>query len=229
MALNELLSGDDAASALPWDAPSIESAQRAGGWRTVGQLQALEEEAMQVAREEGYRAGLAAAKPDIDARLAKLDAEVRSLAAAAQLLARPLAQLDAQVQEQLTRLSIAIARQLLRRELKTDPSQVIAVVRETVALLPAATRDVRVALHPDDAAILRERLAMPQEDGAWTLVEDPVLSRGGCRVTAGATLIDARVETRLAGVIASLLGEDRVQQRADAGADDGASAAEPAP
>ena len=228
MALNELLSGDVAASALPWDAPSIESAQHAGRWRTVGQLQALEEEAMQVAREEGFRAGFAAAKPEIDARLAKLDAEARNLAAAAQLLARPLVQLDAEVQEQLTLLSIAIARQLLRRELKIDPSQVIAVVRETVALLPAATRDVRVALHPDDAAILRERLAMPQEDGAWTLVEDPVLSRGGCRVTAGATLIDARVETRLAGVIASLLGEERLQQRADAAAEDATGATEPA-
>jgi flagellar assembly protein FliH len=216
MALNELLSGDLAAEAQTWDAPNVEELEGVGAWRTVGQLQALQEEAMQQAREEGYRAGLAAAQPDIDERLARLDTEAANFAAATALLARPLAQLDAEVQEQLTRLSIAIARQLLRRELKTDPGQVIAVVRETVALLPTATRDVRVALHPEDAAILRERLAMPQEDSAWTLVEDPVLSRGGCRVTAGATLIDARIETRLAGVIASLLGEDRAQQRSDA-------------
>jgi flagellar assembly protein FliH len=123
------------------------------------------------------------------------------------------------VQEQLTELAIAIARQLLRRELKIDPSQVIAVVRETVALLPAAARDVRVLLHPEDAALLRERLVAPQIESAWTLLEDPMMSRGGCRVTAEAAQIDARVETRLAAVMSALLGDERTAERLDSAAE----------
>ena len=39
---------------------------------------------------------------------------------------------DRQVHEQIAELAIAIARQLIRRELKTDPTQIIGVVRETV-------------------------------------------------------------------------------------------------
>jgi len=131
-------------------------------------------------------------------------------------LTRPLALLDSDMQLKLAELSVAIARQLLRRELKTDPAQVIAVVRETVALLPAAARDVRVQLHPEDAALLRERLATPQVESAWTIHEDPMMSRGGCRVTAEAAQIDARLETRLASVMAAILGETRAAERSDA-------------
>ena len=58
-------------------------------------------------------------------------------------------------------LAVTIARQLVRRELRIDPAQVIAIIRETVALLPAAARDVRVHLHPEDAAVVREKLATP--------------------------------------------------------------------
>jgi flagellar assembly protein FliH len=89
-------------------------------------------------------------------------------------------------------------------------------VRETVALLPAAAREVRVQLHPEDAALLRERLATPQAESAWTIHEDPVMSRGGCRVTAEAAQIDARLETRLAAVMTAILGEARAAARSDA-------------
>ncbi len=54
---------------------------------------------------------------------------------------------------------------LLRRELRTDPAQIIGMVRDTVALMPAATRGVRVLLHPDDAALVRER---PERGGSGT-------------------------------------------------------------
>jgi flagellar assembly protein FliH len=213
-----VLTGDSALVVQVWNAPSLEGgvAGTSGRWRTVGDIGAVETAAYEQARSEGRAEGLAAAQAEIDARLQTLDAQARIFEAAIGALARPLALMDAQVQEQLTELAIGIARQLLRRELKIDPSQVIAVVRETVALLPAAARDVRVQLHPEDAALLRERLAAPQAESVWTILEDPVMSRGGCRVTADAAQIDARVETRLAAVMSALLGEERATERAAA-------------
>ena len=130
-------------------------------------------------------------------------------------LTRPFAHAQAQLHEQIAELAVAIARQLIRRELKADPSQVIAVVRETVALLPAAARNVRVLLHPEDAALLRERLATPQAESAWTILEDPVMARGDCRVTAESAQIDARIESRLAAAITAMLGDERVNTRID--------------
>jgi flagellar assembly protein FliH len=86
---------------------------------------------------------------------------------------------------------------------------VIAIVRETVALLPATARDVRVHLHPEDASVVREKLATPSADHAWSIVEDPIMPRGGCRVTTDTAHIDARLETRIQGIMAAILGEER--------------------
>jgi flagellar assembly protein FliH len=124
-------------------------------------------------------------------------------------IALPFSDLDSQVEEQLVQLAVTIARQLVRRELRMDPSQVIAIIRETVALLPAAARDVRVHLHPEDANVVREKLATPTADRAWTIVEDPVMPRGGCRVTTDTAHIDARLETRIQSIMTAILGEER--------------------
>ena len=167
----------------------------------------------QQAWDEGYARGLEAAQAtaarELAPRLAALGQRADDLVAALDFLAAPLAELDEAVGAQLATLACAVARQVVRRELRADPAQVIAAVRETVALLPVAARDVRVHLHPDDAALVRERLAAPQAQRAWTLVEDPVLARGGCRVVTDDSDVDARLETRLGAVIAQVLGDER--------------------
>lgn len=159
---------------------------------------------------KGHAAGVAAGQAEFNAKNQLLQQHIEALDAVMQFLAKPLQQLDAQVERELVTLALTVAKHLVRRELKMDPTQVIAIVRETVGLLPAAARDVRVHLHPEDAAFVRERLAAPQAERAWTIVEDPMLSRGGCRVTTDTAQIDARLETRIGGVIASLLGDERV-------------------
>jgi flagellar assembly protein FliH len=149
------------------------------------------------------------------AQLTELERRVQRLGTILEFMAHPLRELDAEVERQLVLLAGAIARQVVRREIRLEPGQIVAVIRETVALLPATTRDVRVHLHPDDAALVRERLREPGADAAWTIAEDPVLSRGGCRVTSENSTIDARIEQRLGAAIAAVLGDDRV--RPDAG------------
>ena len=198
-----------------WDLPAVSGrsiqARRPG--KTVSEIEDVERRAYEEAFAKGREAGLAAAKVESDKQLKTLKTQVERMEAAIGQLAQPLAQVDAEVEQQLLTLALTIARQLVRRELKADPAQVIAIVRETVALLPAAARDVRVYLHPEDAAVVRERLAAPTADRAWTMVEDPVMTRGGCKVTTDTAVIDARVETRLNEVIAAMLGEERAGGR----------------
>jgi flagellar assembly protein FliH len=107
----------------------------------------------------------------------------------------------------------------VRRELKTDPAQVIAVIRECVVRLPAAARDVRVKLHPQDAAIVRELLTTnPGTERAWNIVEDPALTRGGCVVVSDSSTIDARLDSRLNAVVAAAFGDERAPgARAESG------------
>ncbi len=208
--MSSVLSGAEAPGIERWALPAVEgpSIHRRGNL-TVGELEALERAAWQEAFTQGKEAGLAAARVETETRRKNLELQAARLASILDLLAQPLKQVDAEIEKQLVTLAFTVARQLVRRELKADPTQVIAVVRDTVALLPLAARNVRVHLHPEDAALLREKLATPSADRAWTLVEDPVQSRGGCRVTTENSQIDARLETRLGAALSALLGDER--------------------
>lgn len=182
-----------------------------GRGRRVDDLNATEREAWEAGFGAGREAGVVAARKEQQALLSELERRAQRLGTILEFMARPLHQLDTEVEHQLALLAGAIARQVVRREIRLQPDQIVAVIRETVALLPAATRGARVHLHPDDAALVRERLREPGADAAWTIIEDPVLSRGGCRVTSENSTIDARLEQRLGAAIAAVLGDDRVQ------------------
>lgn len=181
--------------------------------REIEERERAEREA---ARLRGYEEGLAAGKAEMQARIAELDARISRLDSILQLLARPLEELDAQVERQLAALALTVGQQLARRELRADPAQVIAVIRECVSRLPASCRDVRVHLHPEDAAVVRERLAAPGQERAFSIVDDPTLSRGGCLIRSESSQIDARFESRLAALVNSVLGEERSPQRRSA-------------
>jgi flagellar assembly protein FliH len=194
-----------------WDAPAVAGktvqGRRAG--RTVSELEDVDRRTQQEAYSKGHAAGLAAARAESQQALNQLKTQVANFEKMLGAISQPFKDLDSQVEEQLVQLAVTIARQLVRRELRMDPTQVIAIVRESVALLPAATRDVRVHLHPEDANVVREKLATPSADRAWTIVEDPVMTRGGCRVTTDTASIDSRLDTRIQNIIASILGEER--------------------
>ena len=165
--------------------------------------------ARQEAEARGYAAGQAKAQAETQAGIAALEARVRQLDSILQLLGRPLLELDAQVDKELTQLALTVGKQLARRELQADPAQVIGIIRESLGQLPAAARDVKVHLHPEDAAVVRERLAAPTNERAWTIIEDPTLSRGGCIVRSEVSQIDARLESRVHALVMSTFGEER--------------------
>jgi len=197
------------ASILAWTVPQVEGP--VVGQRRIADLNLLEREAWEQGHAAGRAAGRAQALTEQETLTQELRTRVQRLEGVLNLQARPLAELDEIVLRQLATLAGAIARQLVRRELRTQPEQIIAVIRETVALLPAAARDVRIHLHPEDAALVRERLVEPAAERAWTLVEDPVITRGGCRISSENSSIDAQVETRLGAAIAAVLGDERNQ------------------
>jgi flagellar assembly protein FliH len=195
-----------------WDLPTVNGraiqARRPG--RTVSELEEVERRAYEEAFAKGREAGLASAKAETQQATAQLQNQVQKLEGLLRALSKPVEQVNDEVEQQLMNLTLTVAQHLVRRELRIDPAQVIAIIRETVALLPATARDVRVHMHPEDAAVVRERLATPTADRAWTIVEDPVMTRGGCRVTTDTALVDARWETRVNQVIAAMLGDERM-------------------
>ncbi|MEI7035942.1 flagellar assembly protein FliH [Fulvimonas yonginensis] len=179
------------------DAPTSAAAEPAAH-PTVSDLEALERQA----REEGYAAGLAQGLAEARAQGREQAARLASICEQA---ARPLDALDAVVEQELAQLAVVIARRVIAHELAMQPERIVQAVRQAVAALPSATRELRVRLHPDDLALLRE---LEVTEAHWHLVADPALQRGGCRLESERSRLDASLETRLSAVVDAVLGEE---------------------
>jgi flagellar assembly protein FliH len=190
------------ADAALWAAPDMNAPVSSQRLPTVSGLADLQAEAYQEAFEQGLAEGREAGRGEVRAQVDKLAGMFYDLA-------KPFEALDAEVERELLTLAMALARQIVRRELKTDPTQIIGIIREAIAALPVAAREVRVHLHPEDAAVMRQNLAPTESERAWTLIEDPVMARGGCLITTTTSRIDARLETRLGAILSELMGTER--------------------
>jgi flagellar assembly protein FliH len=185
-----------------WTAPDMDGPAAQEKPPTVSGLVDLQAEAYKEAFAQGLAEGREAGRGDVRAAVERLSGMFHDLA-------RPFEQLDADVERELLTLAMALARQIVRRELKTDPTQIIGIIRDAIAALPVAAREVRVHLHPEDAVVMRENLAPTSSERAWVIVEDPVMARGGCQITTANSRIDARLETRLNTIVSELMGTDR--------------------
>ena len=125
----------------------------------------------------------------------------------------PLQALNEDIEHQLTQLAVTLAQQLVRRELKLEPGEIIGLIRDSVKLLPGNTRNISIMLHPEDARLVRNALSMESgnEEHSWKLIEDPMITRGGCEVSAPPSSINATLENRLSALAASVLGGEREQ------------------
>ncbi len=184
-----------------WDVPVIET-EAAEAPLTAGKLEAIQKEAYEEAWRVGHAEGLREGREAAAERVERLEQLLGALA-------EPFETLDESVETQLVELAMAVARQLFRREIRVEPTHVVGVVREAINLLPIASQDVQVHLHPEDAALVRELLSPSDTDPAWVISEDPLLSRGGCRVTTQNSQIDSTAEARLQAVIAAVVGDER--------------------
>lgn len=199
--MSESAAEPEGGNAERWSAPAIDGSD-GPGLMTAEKLEALQREAWDEAWQSGHAEGLEAGRQEMQAAAA-------GLTSIADALAAPLAKTDEAVVEQLVELAALVVRKLFQREIDINPGHVVGVVREAIALLPIAARDVRVQLHPDDARLVRDALSSADGEQSWSIVEDPLVSRGGCRVITATSRIDATAESRLKTVLAKLLGERR--------------------
>lgn len=205
--MSRIIPAAEVGAVATWGPPAVEGsgpARRAsgGGPVTAGVLADLQAEAYREAFQQGLRDGTTAGREQVRAQVERLDQLLTDLA-------RPFTEIDETVQHELVSLAMALARQIVRRELRQDPTQIIGIVREAIGQLPVAARDVRVQLHPEDAAIVREHLAPVENERAWALVEDPMMMRGGCQVISASSRIDVRLEKRLGALLSELMGSER--------------------
>lgn len=184
-----------------WQAPEVGTRPRPPAPRT---------EEVTDARQQGWQAGFAEGRAaGMQAAREQLAAGSTALESMLDALAQPFESLEQRFHEEVVELVRAIVRQLLRRETRIDPRHIIGVVREGLASLPMAATDIVVRMHPEDAALLGEHLPAGAGERHWRIEADALMERGGCIIVTAQSQVDARLETRLARVIAAMFEDER--------------------
>jgi len=162
---------------------------------------AIEREAFAQGLAQGERSGAAAAAARTEAVLQQLKQTIGEL----QTLR---AEMIHKTERQVVRLSIAIARRIVHREISFDPELLGAMARVALDRLgDAATATIR--LHPDDyAATAGASSDAGTESGAVRVVADPVVRRGGCLVQSEFGLIDVSADAQIQELATALLGSN---------------------
>ena len=178
-----------------WEMPSFEAPGPAGP-----EIDPVEEQlrarnrGFEQGKAEGMREGLDEARQVLQRAGALLDD-----------MARPYRNLDQLVTQELVQTAMTIARQLVRRELTLDSSQVADAVSAALATLSSLEGEIEIHLNPADIAQARDLVPELLEGRSWTLQEDPDMLPGGCRLKTPVSYVDASVEKQMENMLSGLL------------------------
>lgn len=203
--MSKVISGKELETCRVVQLPSMVAAAAPagdGGYMTVGEFNEIYKQAYDEGFALGKKEGRAAGEAEIATQVQQLRGIVTALGA-------PLADVDDRVVDELARLALAVAKHMVRREIKTDPAEVVGIVREALDSLPVASANIRVQLHPEDAALVRAALSLNEAKQTLQIIETPVMTRGGCRLVTDTAQVDATVEARFAAIAAAVMGGER--------------------
>ncbi len=211
--MSRIINAETSEDCKPWKAPDLDSISTSNinyDFKLTDsenashrkQQEKINQQSYEKSYAKGYMEGLAQGQNELKEQIGNLQSLMATLV-------MPLPDVDDQVVGELVQLCMAMVKQMVRRELKISPGEVVAVVREALSLLPVAAAEVTLELHPEDARLIRNALIQPETEPGWRIAEDPLLTRGGCRVLTSTSRIDATVEKRINAAIAEVMGGER--------------------
>jgi flagellar assembly protein FliH len=154
----------------------------------------LEKNAYESGYRQGEKAGLAAAEQ-------KIEAIVKRQAEGIIEIGRIKSALYVQVEREVVRLAIEVAKKIVHREVQVDREIIQTLVR--VALSHVADKaPVSIHVNPKDFEYISERQTeLSQAEGRTiSFIPDKSIERGGCLVETDCGDIDARLEEKFSEV-----------------------------
>jgi flagellar assembly protein FliH len=139
---------------------------------------------------EGEKSGMAMAEQ-------KMETIMKSHAEAILEIGRMKSSLYAQVEKEVVKLAIEVAKKIIHREIQVDPDIIQTLIRVTLANV-AAKNPVTIRVNPVDFNYISERQAALSQSEAKniSIVPDKSIERGGCLVETDCGDIDARLEEK---------------------------------
>jgi len=218
-------SADELNTLSLWDAPDVSNGKSedveiedtSSVILTVDDIEAMQKQAYQeafvkgekIGREEGKKEGI---KQGYEESKHLVEAQVEKFIGLLKSLSEPFNQMDEEVESSIVHLSLLIAKQVIKRELKLNPEHIINVVKGGLKVLPVANKKVSITLHPDDAAILKESFPKDEKIDDWHFIEDSSITPGGCLLSTNVSQIDQTVEQRISEIITQVLDKDITEE-----------------
>lgn len=143
--------------------------------------------------DEGQRKGREEAVQAVKAHFGELAGPLDAMFEALQALQ---ADYQSALRKEVVELVAKVARQVIRSELALQPVQLLSLVDETLATMPPVRDKVEVYLNAEELERISE--LAPERVAQWTLIADPRLEPGECRVRSGEREADAGCKQRLA-------------------------------
>ncbi len=178
----------------------VEEAPR--GLKTANdELQRRVEDELAAARREGYREGEAAARM---ACRKEVEEAAKQMAQAVRNALSEKARLRAEAEREVVQIALAIARKILRREVRIDPDVALGLVK--AALETVSSREVRtVRTTPAMARHLADALPQLGLPEGVRVLADASLEPGGLIVETVRGEVDASLETQFEEISRGLL------------------------
>jgi len=164
--------------------------------QTVEEIEALQKQAYEEAKKAGYAEGLKTG-------LQEMKAKANQLQTVLNFLKNPIEEMDQKVEHQLVELSMAIAKQLLRKESSVDEQHIITLIHESLEFLPLKARNINVRLNPADIQLLN-KADIDTNEQSWTCVSDAGVTAGGCIIESDTSHVDASMEKRVEQLVDQL-------------------------
>lgn len=158
---------------------------------TAADIERIHEEA----RKDGYAAGY-------EEGTARGRIEAMQFHGLVESLETSLTQLDQEVADEILALTTELARQMVRHTLALRPEAVVDLIREALLQLPQA--HALIHINPEDLSMAKDYLGEHLSHAGHRLIEDATITRGGVRIEAAGSQIDATVQTRWRRVMDNL-------------------------
>ncbi len=184
---------DDTTAFEHWEV--VELAASAGG-QTPPAVDAEAELARlrEAARAEGYAEGLAAGRVEGEQACGRMKQLAESFGTT-------LDNFDFRLADMVLELALDVARQVVAGELAARPERILDVVNMALKQMAETSREARLLLNPEDAALVRPHLDQVLDKNRLRIVEDARIVRGGCLIETGQGDLDATLPARWRQVV----------------------------
>ncbi|MDW3094362.1 MAG: FliH/SctL family protein [Gammaproteobacteria bacterium] len=160
------------------------------------------EEEKKRAFDQGYQQAVAQAQQEWNEKISLIN----NLAEA---LDQPLKDIDHKVIEKSTELAIAIAKQIVRRELSLDSGQIVSAVKQAIELIPKDGEQINIYVNPKDDQHIKQLFSKDEKFNKYNVIQDPTISVGGCKASTDYSLVDLTIDKQIANIAAQIFGDQR--------------------